>query len=449
MPQPEQTMKRAQQPLPPGSSGLPLVGETLAFLKDSFAFVAQRSAKHGPIFRTHLLGKPAVVMIGPDASAKFIDTNVIGRADSAPPHIVDLFAGQSLPFLDDSTHRDRKALVLHAFTPEALASYLPALDAIVAQTLSDWARRPEVQGIHEMKRLAIKAIMRNFVGVSDEALLDQFVAHFSRLTAGFGAIPIRLPGSTLSAAIAARDAILATLRAEVAKHRTTPGDDGLSRVLRAKLDGGGALDDDAALLEVHHMFLAGYIIFAEFAGIVSALNDKQDLAARLAAEIAQACPSGPVTPAALAKMPLLLQFVKEVKRHTPILPFIFAKARRTFEFGGYTIPKDWMVLWALRETNMWPASFREPVRFDVDRFGPERQEDAKTEHAYVPQGVGPASGHRCPGLDYASLFMQLFTVHLVRDFELALPAQDTSYAWKMIPPEPRDGLRLALKPRPT
>jgi len=431
--------------LPPGSAGLPVVGETFSFLKDSFAFVSDRQAKYGPIFRTQLLGKAAVVMIGPTGSEKFLDTSVIGRVDSAPPHIVELFAGSSLPFLDDPTHRGRKALILHAFSREALASYLPALDEIVAATLSRWADQPEVHGIHEMKRLAIKAIMANFVGISDEALLDSFVAKFSLLTAGFGALPIKLPGSTLSRALAARDAILVTLRTEVAKHRRAPSEDGLSRVLSAKLEDGSTLDDDAALLEVHHMFLAGYIVFAEFAGIVLTLDKHPDIAAGLRAEVNQACPSGAITHTALANMPQVLQFVKEVKRYTPILPFIFAKARTAFEVGGYQVPKDWMVLWALRETNMWPASFREPTKFDPARFGGDRKEDMASPHAFVPQGVGDETGHRCPGLDYATVFMQLFTAHLVRDFTFALPEQDLSLMWKMIPPEPKDGLRLRLK----
>jgi cytochrome P450 len=434
--------------LPPGSAGFPIVGETFAFLKDSFAFVSDRQAKYGPVFRTQLLGKPAVVMIGPTGSEKFIDTNVIARADSAPPHIVELFAGSSLPFLDDSAHRGRKSLILHAFSREALASYLPALDEIVAATLSRWADQPEVHGIHEMKRLAIKAIMANFVGISDDVLLDSFVAKFSLLTAGFGALPIKFPGTTLSRALAARDVILATLRTEVAKHRSAPRGDGLSRVLSAKLEDGSTLDDAAALLEVHHMFLAGYIVFAEFAGIVLTLDKHQDIAANLRAEVMQTCPSGALTQKALANMPQLLQFVKEVKRYTPILPFIFAKAKMAFMVEGYEVPKDWMVLWALRETNMWPASFREPAKFDPARFGGDRKEDMASPFAFVPQGVGEETGHRCPGLDYATLFMQLFTAHLVRDFTLSLPEQDTRPMWKMIPPEPTDGLRLRLKPAP-
>jgi len=45
-------------PLPPGSNGLPLLGETLAFAKNPFDFIHQRRARFGDVFRTSILGKP-------------------------------------------------------------------------------------------------------------------------------------------------------------------------------------------------------------------------------------------------------------------------------------------------------------------------------------------------------------------------------------------------------
>jgi hypothetical protein len=38
------------EPRPPGTSGLPLLGETLAFMKDMFGFIRARTQRHGPVF---------------------------------------------------------------------------------------------------------------------------------------------------------------------------------------------------------------------------------------------------------------------------------------------------------------------------------------------------------------------------------------------------------------
>ncbi len=45
-------------PLPPGTSGLPLLGETLPFMKDMFGFIRARTQRHRPVFRSKILGTP-------------------------------------------------------------------------------------------------------------------------------------------------------------------------------------------------------------------------------------------------------------------------------------------------------------------------------------------------------------------------------------------------------
>lgn len=44
-------------PIPPGTLGLPLIGETLSFLRDA-DFVKKRQEKYGSVFKTNILGSP-------------------------------------------------------------------------------------------------------------------------------------------------------------------------------------------------------------------------------------------------------------------------------------------------------------------------------------------------------------------------------------------------------
>ncbi|MEP6994305.1 MAG: hypothetical protein ABI968_07270 [Acidobacteriota bacterium] len=90
----------AAAPLPPGDTGLPILGETLTLLKNGFAFVEAGARKHGPIFRTHVFFRPTAVITGPSASGLFIDSRRVQRKASMPGHIQTLFAGRSLPLLD-------------------------------------------------------------------------------------------------------------------------------------------------------------------------------------------------------------------------------------------------------------------------------------------------------------------------------------------------------------
>jgi sterol 14-demethylase len=66
-----------------------------------------------------------------------------------------------------------------------------------------------------------------------------------------------------------------------------------------------------------------------------------------------------------------------------------------------------------------PAHFREPERFDPERYKPGREED-KRHFAWIPFGAGP---HRCVGAAFAMVQLKaIFSVLLRRyEFELAQP----------------------------
>jgi len=431
--------------LPPGERGLPLIGETFAYLANGYEFIERRRGSFGPVFRTSLLGRPTAVISGPDACAVWIDPEKIQREGSMPPHIQEIFGGRSLPLLDGSEHLERKLQVLAGFGREALEGYLPQLEEVTQRLLDQWAKSEEIIATEEFKRLAIEGICRNVMSLEPGPTTDAIRANFCRLAAGMTALPIPIPGSTYRSAIAARDRLFATFDDLIRQHRAKPLNDGLSRILDAKAEDGTSITDAAARLELHHIVIAGYVIFAEFTATLLHLSRNPDVAAKLREEVSRESPSGPVGFDVLRKMPYLLQVMMEVKRLCPILPAIFGKAKSSFEFKGYTIPKGWMVIWAIRSTHLDPGIYQTPDRFDPDRFSPGRAEQNKHEHAFSPHGPGTYGGHKCPGTDYASLFMDILTIQLLRDFMWELPPQDLEYNWRLTPPEPKDGLRLRLR----
>jgi cytochrome P450 len=436
---------KSESSLPPGRTGLPLLGETLAFLKDSFNFIERGVATHGPVFRTHLLGRHTAVITGPEACARWIDQDVVEREGAMPPHVKELFAGDTLPSLDGAAHRTRKQLVLAGFGKSALERYVPALGALIDGELDRWVKQGDVALVPELKTLAIEGICSNMMGLARGPELEALLADYATIGPGLGSLPIALPGTAFSRARKALTHILSVFGEQVAQHRKTPREDGLSRMLAAKAADGTQLSDDDARREMHHVVIAGLIIWAELANAIVQLAPANELRQALREEIAAKLGDGAPTLAKLLDMPLLARVVMEIKRTCPIVPAQFGRAKKDFELGGFTIPKGWMVLWAVHSTNQFAPAFAEPARFDPDRFAAPRAEHTKHAHTFSPQGPGPAEGHRCPGLDYATLFISLFVVSLVRSgarWELA--AKPTAYRWNMIPPEPTDGLRVTF-----
>jgi cytochrome P450 len=431
--------------------GLPLLGETLTALKDGFAFVEAGARRHGPIFKTSLFGRKTAIVTGPEASALFIDPERVQRAGAMPPHIQTLFAGASLPLLDGQAHRDRKRLVMAAFTHDALASYLPVMQRLVVEAFEGWAARGELRLFAEFKRLAIETIATTVMGISRGPVLDRLLAEYEIVGGGFASLPNPLPGSTFTRAKKALDRILLEFERIIRDHQASPRDDGLSRILAAKTGDGRGITVEEAKMELHHIVVAGLIVWAWFVEAILQLAKHPEIRSAIAAEAASRAngsraADAPLTLEALATMPVLEAVSMEVRRLSPVVFFGFGKARETFEFAGYTVPKGWAVLWGLRSSHLRPEIYAKPEQFDPSRFTPPRSEQNSHPFAFVPNGAGPATGHKCAGYEFAPLFLQVFLAELCRGYDVTLQEpQDLERDWSRVPPEPREGLRAVVR----
>jgi cytochrome P450 len=438
----------SDKPRPPGRDGLPFIGETLAFARSPYLFIDERLAAHGRIFRTSVLGRRTAVLAGPEAAGLFIDPGVVMRDGSLPPHILALFGGRSLPLLDGDVHAARKRTVNRAFTRTQLAGYLPLIQRKVEQYFRAWAASGEIRWLDGMKQLAIEVICSNVIGMSAGDEMDRLRRDYEILSGGFAALPVNAPGTRYRKALRARDRIFETLTKWVREKQRTPGDDGLSLIVARPAGGTDpVLTHAEAALELHHIVIAGFIVFAELGDLVRHLTDHADVRTRLEADVRSIAPSGPVTPEMLAGMPYLLQVVNETKRLCQIVPAVFGVARREFEFDGVTVPAGWMVMWAVQPSHVAQSLYTDPTRFDPDRFSPERAEEKRHEYAFVPQGSGPVTGHRCPGLDYATCMMSIFAIVLCRGYSWQLPEQRFELNCSKTPPEPIDALRATVRAR--
>jgi cytochrome P450 len=390
------------------------------------------------------LGRDVAVITGPEACELWLDEDRLTREAAAFDHIFELFGGASLSSLDGATHRTRKTQVMAAFDRTALERYLPGLESNIGEALDLWADADEIRWVDALRSLAIAAIADNMLGLRDPQSVDGLVADYAVLTSGFVAFPFAVPGSPMHRAKQARDRLIAFMRDCVAESRITPHDDGLSRILSSKGPDGALIADEHAALEAHHIFMAGYIVCAELAGLILRLDHDDAVREAVATEVRAHAAEGVVTMKRLAKMTLLHRVVQEVKRITPMVPILFARAKKPIAFKGVTIPEGWQVSLALHESQMLGEIYPEPAKFDPDRFSEQRAEHRMHEHAFAPQGPGPATGHKCAGTDYATYFMMMFAVLLLRDYTWELPSQDLSYDCGRLPPEPRDGLRARL-----
>jgi cytochrome P450 len=192
--------------------------------------------------------------------------------------------------------------------------------------------------------------------------------------------------------------------------------------------------------EMHHGVLAGFIVFAELAAILVELNRNPSVRDKLAVEVTEHIGDDAIEAKKMRAMSFLRQVSQETKRFTKNVPFAFWVAKRDFEYRGYSIKKGWGLLICTTETTQMSEYWTDPERFDLDRFGPERDEEGKNPNAFIPQGAGPITGHRCLGTHFSTYVMEVFATLLVRDYTWKIPEQDLSLKLEQVTPEQRSGL---------
>ena len=432
--------------LPPGRTGLPLIGETLPFVRNPYRFLEDRHARRGNVFRSNVVGRRVVFLAGIEGAEAFYDPENITREDAHPFLLVDMFGGRNFEMYDGPKHLALKTIALDAFDDRALAAYLPDMQRLVERTLDRLAHRPDFSATGELRRLAIEAICGNVMGIPPGPETEAITRDYGILLAGLAApIPLRIPGTTYGRAMAARDRVLARIREVVGARRARPGPDGLSRMLAGEVDGVRYTDDDA-VLEAHHIVMAGFVVYALLAEVLRRLAEQPELRERCAREVEDLA-VGDLTIERMERLSTGLTVVMETKRLVPLVPLAFGRARRAFVCEGRTIPEGWRVYLALHLMNRDPTVYREPERFDPDRFAPPREEHRADPMAFIPQGAGAPTGHRCLGLDYSTTLALVFLTVAVRAFDWDLPPQVMDYDWSRRPPEPREGLRVVLRRR--
>ncbi|MDQ4097345.1 MAG: cytochrome P450 [Actinomycetota bacterium] len=423
---------------------MPYVGRALALQRNPFGFLEQGRRRHGVVFKARVLGRPVAFLSGLEGAEAFYRPGNIARAGGHPYPVADMFGGDNMEMLDGPPHLAVKTVALRAFDEESMATYLPDIEALVGRRLAGWARDGgEFSATAEVRKFSIECICRNVMGIEPGATTEAMCRDYALVLKGIVSPPLAIPGTRYGRARTARDRLLSTLRHVVAERRAAPTDDGLSRLLE------GGLADDVAALELHHLVIAGFIVYGLIVDVLRWLPELKHVVARCEAEVAEhAPPDRPLRLEGLGRLEHCTRVVMEAKRHAPVMPLAFGRARQPFICGGFTVPEGWNVYLALNLCSTDPSVYSDPERFDPDRFGPGREEHLRHPMAFIPQGAGPPTGHRCLGVEYSTVVVLAFLALLVRDYTWELPPQDLGYRWDTIPPEHRDGLRVRLRPRP-
>lgn len=133
--------------LPPGTLGLPFIGETLQLIsayktENPEPFIDDRVSKYGSIFTTHVFGEPTVFSADPETN-RFILQNE-GRLfeSSYPGSIQNLLGRYSLLLMRGSLHKRMHSLTMSFANSSILKDHLLGdIDRLVRLNLDSWTGR--------------------------------------------------------------------------------------------------------------------------------------------------------------------------------------------------------------------------------------------------------------------------------------------------------------------
>jgi cytochrome P450 len=169
------------------------------------------------------------------------------------------------------------------------------------------------------------------------------------------------------------------------------------------------------------LFLAGHETTSiALANTFYLLSEHPEVDARLHAEVASVLGNRRATSEDYERLAYTERVIKESMRLYPPVYTIGRQLLEDFDLGGYTIKKGVTLLFAQWVTHRRPECFDEPLRFDPDRWHPERAK-AIHKYAYFPFGGGPRI---CIGHHFAMMEAVLLLATLIRAYRFdLLPGQ--------------------------
>ncbi|KAK9866586.1 hypothetical protein WJX84_001083 [Apatococcus fuscideae] len=357
-------------PLPTGdwTCNIPVLGETLLFTADPAKWSRERMARHGPVFQSHILGKPTVIVGDLVNWQKVLSTDFkhVGQ------YFTESFAKASgvAVVADKNQHAFQRKAIAHAFEPEAMASYLPFMRGILHRYLDIWAAMPAGVDLRSAgRKLGFEFAAALVLGRElDESTRDRMSEHYAAVMNAFFTIPVDLPFTPFGKAMASRNAIQTWIRDEfldeAQQYMVTKQIQGRRGIIHSFLDAREPQNAKDALLaqqimdQIQTTILAGNDTTAT--GMISLLGLWPQLPQRVKEKLREEQNEvrgkygDELGAKAMAAMPYALSTVKEIMRILPTAAGIFRVALEDFELAGKLIRKGSSTRPALAVWGMGP-----------------------------------------------------------------------------------------------
>jgi len=411
--------------LPGTSSLLGALRVAYGMMRRGAAYVERLNARFGDVFRSRLGPLHIVLVSDPEEVAK-IARNEGGVWSTAMGwdtmlEGIDTVGGNggALLQLDFDAHRAARKLVQPAFTTKAIKGYVEIAQRGIDDGVANWVTRGRVDFKPEVRALLATIANQIFTGIHDPTQIAHIDRSMAQVWRGLQTL-VKNPRISHAFRDGQRGfgALVKLFEQLAPERRARPGIDLFSQLCQSEEAG-----SDTALARVFlAIMLAAYDTTAFGVTSMAYLLAKHpEQQARLRQE-ALSVREGSLEWTDLQKLEQLEWAWKETLRLMPVATYLPRRALRDVEVLGHRLAAGTFVGALIGPTGRNARYWRDPLKFDPERFSPARAEDKSQPGVYMPFGGG---AHACIGMQLAGieaklLFHTLLTscrFELERDYE--------------------------------
>ncbi|KAI3898236.1 hypothetical protein MKX03_029607 [Papaver bracteatum] len=411
--------------LPPGSMGLPLIGETIQLFipnnsLDMPRFFKKRLARYGTLFKTSLVFHKVVVSLDPDFNHFIFEqerkTVQLWYMDS----LWDVF-GKSIESSDDPyILKYFRNCLLNQFGHETIKEkLLPKIEDMANRYLRTWSAQSSV----DVKTLMVFDLTAKHLFHYDP--MDKNVANvFANFFDSVMTVPINIPGTTYHKCMKNKTKAIQLMKDILHERRNSAEKKGdfLDRILE-DMKTMEFLTEDFVVYFIFGMLLASFAtisanltlafaLLTDHPAVVNELLDEQYNLTK-----SKDNPDSPLTWDEYQSMTFMSQVVDETLRMANLFPGILRKVIKDIHVNGYTIPEGWTIMLVSSAVHMCPKSFPDPHTFNPWRWDNIGDTNAPSRN-YIPFGGGL---RHCVGAEFSKAVMAIFLRVLI-----------TKFSWKKI-----------------
>jgi cytochrome P450 len=360
--------------------------------------------------------------------------------------------GEGLLTSEGDLHHRQRRLIQPAFHSDRIRAYADIITAYEGRLTDGW-RDGETRDAHaEMTKLTMSIIAKCLFDIDVESRsesisedLTLIIEYFDRLSSPLSRLLERLPSSKkYQAAVKRTDAFVYDM---IRERRSSGRDRGdlMSMLLTAKDEDGSEMSDSQVRDEVLITFAAGHETTSNaLTWTWHLLSQNPAVEKRLHEEVDSVLKGGsPPTFEDTGRLPYTTKVLTESMRLYPPAWVLTREALDDCVVGGYSIPKGANVILSQYVTHHDPRFFRDPERFDPDRWTPEMRASLP-KFAYFPFGGGARS---CVGEPFAWMEGTLLIAAISRRWEMRHSRGQKVEMSPNITLRPKRGMTMELRRR--